>query len=67
MKILGRITLFVQVNAQEMNVEFFVCEQLKEDMILGIPWMEYQQTIIDSPGKRIYAGKQSRFTIFFHQ
>lgn len=65
--ILEKIVLPVIIRGHTMILDLLVCSELREPLILGLPWLEDQMIIIDIPGKRIYAGRDERYIIYFMQ
>lgn len=57
---LGTCRLPVMVEGRIFNTDFQVLEDLREELILGFPWMESQEAVIDTTRRCIYIGNSPR-------
>lgn len=64
-KVLGKCNLKIKLGDRFYTTEFWMIENLDTDFILGTPFMEKEEVIIDYPRRCIYLGKEVRHTLYW--
>lgn len=57
---IGTCTIDIKIEGRIFPTEFQVMPDLREELILGFPWMEKQEALIDTTRKCIYLGHSPR-------
>ncbi|KAJ8971183.1 hypothetical protein NQ317_003561 [Molorchus minor] len=63
----GDITYDVQINKRSYTTTFTIIDELNEEIILGMPFLQVNKGLMDFDRKCMYLGQSNRHTVFWAQ
>lgn len=57
LKVQGKIDVTLLLGKNRINISCLVSEELRENLILGLPWIYDEKVVMDISNGRLYAGR----------